>query len=422
MPLAAPPLLALVFALAGSPELPEGAGIITRPLEPEPIRIRLEDLPEPHATESARSAPRVVDPPSDPVLFAPEGFEVSLYAEAPSARWLCRTPDGRVLCVSSRTNTIYLLTEHGPGGAEASVFADARNALDLPFGMAFVEGAFYVGNTGEVRRYPYEEGQTRLEGRGEAIAELPGHGYNQHWTRNVIPDAEGTGLYVSVGSRSNADVEPLPRASVLHMKLDGSERRVVATGLRNPVGLAIDPRTGRLWTTVNERDALGDGLVPDYLAPVEEGGFYGWPYAYLSPENVDPRHADGRGRSVRPELAEKTITPPVLFEAHSAALGLAFADPGAQNLPEKYRRGAFVAMRGSWNRSRGTGYKIVFVPFDEQGHALGHYEDFVTGFLLDPGVPLTWGRPVGVLVLENGDVLFTEEMHGRVYRVRYVGE
>jgi glucose/arabinose dehydrogenase len=202
------------------------------------------------------------------------------------------------------------------------------------------------------------------------------------------------------------------------MNLDGSDRKVFAFGLRNPVGLAFHPKTGALYATVNERDELGDDLVPDYLARLEEGEFYGWPYAYLSPKNLDPRLVEN-GRSLRPDLVARTKTPDVLFRSHSAALGLAFST--GMKFPEKYRQGAFVAFRGSWNRDQGTGYKIVFVPFDADGRPQGWYEDFVTGFLLDPAVPTTWGRPVGVLAMPDGSLLFTEEANGWIYRVSFAG-
>jgi glucose/arabinose dehydrogenase len=288
--------------------------------------------------------------------------------------------------------------------------------------MAFARGWFFLGNTDAVLRYPYreaEDGSKDIQlGKPERITQLPGHGYNQHWTRNVVVAPGGDKLYASVGSASNVEPEELPRASVLQMNLDGSQREVFAFGLRNPVGLDFHPQTGRLYTTVNERDGLGDNLVPDYLARLEKGQFYGWPYAYLTPENLDPRRMDD-GKSERPELVERTETPEVLFESHSAALGLAFYEADA--FPEQYRNGAFVAFRGSWNRHQGTGYKVVFVPFDDQGRAKGYYEDFVRGFLLEPAVPKTWGRPVGVLVIGDGSLLFTEEGNGRIYRVWYSG-
>ncbi len=359
--------------------------------------------------------------PASPTLEAPSGFEVDVFADdVPSARWLALAPDGRVLVAQSRREQIsWLADDDRDGRAERrGIFADATNAVDIPFGMAFVGDRFFLGNQGEVRRYAWEEGQARLRGQGERVAELPGGGYRQHWTRNVVAAADGVHLYVSIGSRTNVSVEEPPRASVQLLDPATGDMRTFASGLRNPVGLAVHPRTGRLFATVNERDELGDDLVPDYFAEIVDGAFYGWPYAYLSPERLDPRRSRD-GVSERPALAARTRSPEVLFQAHSAALGLAFYDGDA--FPERYRGGAFVAFRGSWNRSAGTGYKIVFVPFEE-GAPVGHYEDFVRGFLLDPAGPTTWGRPVGVLVLPDGSLLFTEEANGRVLRVTYEPE
>jgi glucose/arabinose dehydrogenase len=202
------------------------------------------------------------------------------------------------------------------------------------------------------------------------------------------------------------------------MNLDGSNQQTFAYGLRNPVGLAFHPQSGELYTTVNERDGLGDDLVPDYFTRVRSGEFFGWPFAYLSPDKIDPRHARN-GQSTNPALASQTRSPDVLFQAHSAALGVQFYS--GNTFPDRYRNGAFVAFRGSWNRSQGTGYKIVFVPFTADNRPAGYYEDFVTGFLTNPSGPNTWARPVGVLVLPDGSLLFTDEGNGRIYRVQYSG-
>lgn len=390
--------------------------IRTEVLNPQPIRIALEQLPQPNATETASKPPEVVPIPDNPVLKVPAGFTVNVFAEElDRPRWLALTPNGDVLVTETRRNRILLLRDTNKDGvADARrTFATAENGLNLPFGMTFAGDSFFVGNTDAVLKFSVSG--DRVTGRGEKITELPGQGYNQHWTRNVVASPDGQRLFVSVGSRSNADEEPLPRASIQVMNLDGSDRQTFASGLRNPVGLDFNPATGSLFATVNERDQIGDGLVPDYLTEVQEGEFYGWPYAYLSPDRLDPRHLKD-GKSTRPDLAAKTRTPNVLFEAHSAALGLRFYT--GNTFPDRYRNGAFVAFRGSWNRSQGTGYKIVFVPFNE-GQAQGQYEDFVTGFLLDPNVPTTWGRPVALLVLNDGSLIFTDEANNRIYRVQY---
>lgn len=394
--------------------------IRTTPLAPQPIQISIDRLPQPFATNSASKSPNVIGIPANPVLQVPQGFTVNVFADSlDRPRWLALTPSGDVLVTETRQNRIRLLSDRdGNGAADVNqIFATAQNGLNIPFGMAFAGDSFFLGNTAEVRRYPYQLGQAQLQGRGTKIADLPGGGYNQHWTRNVIAAPDGQRLFVSVGSESNVDREPLPRASIQVMNLDGSNQQTFAAGLRNPVGLAVQPQTGELYTTVNERDGLGDDLVPDYFTRVRSGEFFGWPYAYLAPNKLDPRQVQN-GRSTNPNLAAQTRSPDVLFQAHSAALGVQFYT--GQTFPDRYRNGAFVAFRGSWNRSAGTGYKIVFVPFSGD-RPVGNYEDFVTGFLTNPNGPDTWARPVGVLVLPDGSLLFTDEGNGRIYRVQYAG-
>jgi len=225
---------------------------------------------------------------------------------------------------------------------------------------------------------------------------------------------------VTIGSVSNVDIEESPRATVQVMNLDGSDFQTFVSGIRNPNGLDFHPVTGDLYTVVNERDELGDNLVPDYFTRIQQGQFFGWPYAYLSPDNIDPRHVDDAGASVEPELAASTVTPDVLFQAHSAVLDLAFYT--GDTFPECYRTGAFATSHGSWNRDSGTGYKLVYVPFGDDNRPLGSYEDFVTGFLTDPSGPTTWARPVALLVLPDGSLLFTDDAGGRIFRVQYQGE
>jgi len=394
----------------------------TAPLTPAPIRIALADLPKPFATQSASKSPNVVPIPENPTLNVPNGFVVNVFADGlDKPRWLALTPTGDVLVTETPQNRILLLRDtNGNGVANfRQTFASAENGLEQPFGMAFANGSFFLGNTDAVLKFPYSKGQQQITGTGQKIASLPGGGYNQHWTRNVIVSPDALQLYVSVGSKGNEDQEPLPRASVQVMNLDGSNQHTFASGLRNPIGLAFQPQTSQLYTTVNERDGLGDNLVPDYLTGLQQGEFYGWPYAYLTPKNLDPRLSGTNALSNRPDLVARTRTPDVLFQSHSAALGLQFYT--GKTFPEKYRNGAFVAFRGSWNRDRGTGYKIVFVPFDANGRPRGYYEDFLTGFLLNPSVPTTWGRPVGLLVLPDGSLLFTEEANNRIYRIQYRG-
>ena len=421
--------LGLIFLLSGCNSTssvaesvsPAPEKIATQPLTPSPIEITLADLPEPYATESASNSPNVIPVPDNPVLQVPPGFEVNVFADKlPSVRWMTLTPEGDVLAVQSRENKVVLLQDKdGDGVAEVNrTFGDRSNNLDQPLGVTFAGGSFYVANTGEVLKFDYQPGLP-LEGTGTLITQLTPGGYNQHWTRNIVTSPDGNKLYVSVGSKSNVDPEELPRASVQVMDLDGSNRDTYAYGLRNPVGLDFHPVTGQLYTTVNERDLLGDNLVPDYFTQVQQGGFYGWPYAYLAPDLLDPRRMQGN-KSEKPQLAAKTITPDVLFQSHSAALGVQFYDK--QQFPQKYHNGAFVAFRGSWNRDRGTGYKIVFVPFGEDNQPLGYYEDFLTGFLTNPEGPDTFARPVGLLVMPDGSLLLAEDGNNRIYQISYRGK
>ena len=395
-------------------------GIATEPLTPTPIEITLADLPEPYATESASNSPNVIPVPNNPLLQVPSGFEVNVFADnLPSVRWMTLTPEGDVLAVQSRQDKVVLLQDKDEDGvAEVNrTFGDRNNNLDQPLGVTFAGGSFYIANTGEVLKFDYQPGLP-LEGTGTVITQLTPGGYNQHWTRNIVTSPDGNKLYVSVGSKSNVEPEELPRASIQVMDLDGSNRDTYAYGLRNPVGLDFHPATGELYATVNERDLLGDNLVPDYFTQVQQGGFYGWPYAYLAPNLLDPRRMQGN-KSERPELAAKTITPDVLFQSHSAALGVQFYDK--EQFPQKYHNGAFVAFRGSWNRDRGTGYKIVFVPFGEDNQPLGYYEDFLTGFLTNPKGPDTFARPVGLLVMPDGSLLLAEDGNNRIYRISFSG-
>ena len=240
----------------------------TETLTPQPIKITLDSLPEPFASKSASKSPRVIDIPQNPTLKVPAGFQVNVYADDLDApRWLALTPSGDVLVTETRANRIRLLRDtNGDGVADVrKTFATAENGVNIPFGMTFAGDSFFLGNTGAVLRFPYTQGQQQLTGKGQKITDLTPGGYNQHWTRNVVASPDGTKLYVSIGSASNVDEEPLPRASVQVINLDGSNQQTFAYGLRNPVGLDFHPVTSELYTTVNERDGIGDDLVPDYL-------------------------------------------------------------------------------------------------------------------------------------------------------------
>lgn len=391
--------------------------IKTKILTPEKYNITLADLPAPYATESAKQNPKELDMPKEPVLEVPEGFRVNIFAKGlDKARTLAVAPNGDVFVVQSKENKIAILRDTNQDGAADEIFTFAegkKQGLDQPFGIAFHKGYLYIANTDGAVRYPYQPGQTQMKGEYEDfITGISPGGYNQHWTRNILFHEDK--VYFTVGSETNVKPEELPRASIQVFNEDGSNQQTYASGIRNPVGISINPTTQQLWASVNERDKLGDGLVPDYFTHVEEGGFYGWPYAYLSASNVDPRR-----EGEKPELVAKTITPDVLFESHSAALTNVFYE--GEQFPEEYRGDAFVAFHGSWNRSQGTGYKVVRVPFDENGKPEGGYEDFVTGWLAKPKVPAAWGRPVGVAVAQDGSLLIAEDTNGVIYRVSYVG-
>jgi glucose/arabinose dehydrogenase len=419
-------LVLALFAMAPGSLRAQGSsssGLTIQRFEPTPIRVKLSDLPPPFATPSAGQPPRVVSTPGDPALQLPAGFSVSVYAEAMpdgqplhQPRWLALTPDGSVLVTETEKHRIRILRDprHEGHVTESRIFGDRENGLEAPFGMVFVDKYFYVANADGILRFPYTAGQLQLSGKGEKIASLPGYG--GHWTRNLLLAPDGKHLYVAIGSRFNVGVEKLPRASVQIINLDGSDMKTVASGLRNPVGMDLNPHTGELYVVVNERDGMGDNLVPDYFTRIEQDAFYGWPFAYLSPSLIDPRMTKD-GKSLRPDLVAKTTTPDVLFQAHSATLGLAFYR--GKTFPEPYRNGAFVTLHGSWNRSIGTGYKIVFVPFGENNRPLGYYQDFLTGFILDAKEPAVWGRPTGILSMPDGSLLFTDDGNNRIYRVQY---
>ncbi len=397
-----------------SQKSPQTAAPQVSTLSRNPIRIHIKNLPAPFASKSASKRVQILSRPQNATLQVPPGFTVKPFVQGLSRpRWLMTAPNGDVFLSESYDHRIRLLRDANRNGV-AEVNTVFVEGLNQPLGMAISPDQkwFYIANTDAVIRYPYQAGQTRLQGSPTTITRLTGGGYNQHWTRNIIFSPDGTKLYVSVGSASNADPEDPPRATIQVMNPDGSDRRTYASGLRNPVGLAFNPVTQLLYTTVNERDGLGDDLVPDYLTSVQPGGFYGWPYSYLG-SNPDPRVPR------KPELERRAIVPEVLFQAHSAALGLVFYD--RQQFPKAYRNSAFAAFRGSWNRAEATGYKVVRVPFNAKGKAEGSYEDFVTGWLTDAKKPTAWGRPVGLAIAQDGSLLITDEPGGTIWRVTYVG-
>ncbi|MGH9786561.1 MAG: PQQ-dependent sugar dehydrogenase, partial [Terriglobia bacterium] len=276
--------------------------------------------------------------------------------------------------------------------------------------MVLVGNRFYVGNTDGVMMFPYQPGQTKIAGVGEKILELPTGG---HYTRNLAAKPDGSKIYVSVGSRSNVDengedAKDSRRAAILEINPDGSGMRVFAGGLRNPVGLKFQPGTNTLWTVVNERDRLGDDLVPDYLTSVRSDAFYGWPYTYFG-KNEDPRK-----KGERPDLVAKAVAPDYALGPHVAPLGLVFYT--GSSFPQQYRNGAFVGLHGSWNRSRFNGYRVVFVPF-QNNRPNGDPQDFLTGFVANPADSTVYGRPVGVAVMQDGSLLVADDGGNVVWRV-----
>ncbi|WP_439556533.1 PQQ-dependent sugar dehydrogenase [Dyadobacter sp.] len=371
-------------------------------------------LPAPFTTESVENRPEEAGWPEGKMPVAPEGFVVTKYADKlDSPRWTYQAPNGDVFVAESNTkksaDRITLLRDVNKDG-KPEIREIFMEKLNKPLGMLVLNNFFYVANTDGVFRYAYKPGDTKITSKGEKIVELPAGGYNNHWTRNLLANADGSKIYISVGSASNvADHgidEEKRRANILEVNPDGSGERVFASGLRNPVGMDWAPGSKVLWTAVNERDLLGDDLVPDYITSVKEGGFYGWPYAYFG-QNEDPRR-----KGERPDLVKKTIVPDVPVGSHTASLGLAFYDK--TKFPAKYQNGAFVGQHGSWNRSKISGYKVVFIPF-KGGKPAGKPEDFLTGFV--ESEKKVYGRPVGVTVLEDGSMLVNDDSGNTIWRV-----
>jgi len=383
-------------------------------------KIMLEDLPAPLATTSAGNGPQLVARPDNVWPQVPAGFKVELYAAGLDQPRLIRTaPNGDFFVAESNLGEVRVFRGITADGKpkQSATFA---TGLKRPFGIAFYPPGptpqwVYIGNTDSVVRFLYRNGDLRARGMAEHIADLPsGAG---HWTRDIQFAPDGKKMFVSVGSGSNInDPDTTPeeknRADVLEFNPDGSGMRVYAYGIRNCVGLAIQSTTGALWCSVNERDGLGEDLVPDYITHVQDGGFYGWPWWYMG-NHQDPRH-----QGKHPELREKVITPDVILHPHNASLQLTFYD-GTQ-FPADYRGNIFAAEHGSWNRSVRVGYELIRVPFDKSGHATGAYEDFMTGFVVDNRH--VWGRPVGVAVAPDGSLLVTDDGSKSIWRIRYTGK
>ncbi len=394
-------------------------------------------LPEPYATKSTANFSNVKEWPQDKTPVAPAGFTVSRFADTlKNPRWIYIGPNGDIFVAESSTEkggiksavknaisgksksqnseasanriTIFRDTDHNGIPEVRNVFL---TGLNQPLGMLILNNSFYVANTDGLMQFPYKEGQTSITGKGKKILELPAGGYNNHWTRNLLAGKDGKKIYITVGSGSNVAehgiANEVRRANILEINPDGTGEKIYASGIRNPVGLEYAPGTNVLWTSVNERDELGDELVPDYLTGVKEGGFYGWPYAYFG------SHEDPRLKGQAPDLVKKTIVPDVSLGAHTASLGLAFDEK--KNFPGKYAGGAFIGQHGSWNRSQLSGYKVVFVPF-KNGKPTGPMEDFLTGFITGQDKDV-FGRPAGVAFTQDGSLLVADDAGNTIWRV-----
>ena len=366
------------------------------------------DLPKPFASRSVGNAPDEPKRPDGFLPTVPPGFHVNVYAESfKTPRWLIVAPNGDLFVAESGAGNIEILRDpkHTGGAQERETFA---SGLRYPFGIAFHDDYVYVGNTNEIVRYRYDPKTSKRLGEAEHLLNVPAGG---HSTRALAITPDGKHLLISVGSASNIDTgEPPMRAAITTSDLDGKNARLYASGLRNPVGLAVEPTTGKVWTTVNERDELGDDLPPDYFTSVQDGGFYGWPYSYIG-SNVD-----SRVKQEKPDLVARAIIPDVLLGAHVAPLQFAFYT--GKQFPEAYRGGAFVAEHGSWNRSKRSGYQVAFVGFKD-GKAAQDPVPFLTGFVPDPGKGLVYGRPVGVAVLPDGSLVVSDDGPGILYRISY---
>ena len=384
-------------------------------------RVDLTQLPPPYATGSARNGPHEVKRPDGAMPQVPRGFQIEVYATGlRNPRYLQTAPDGDIFVAETGGSRIKVLHDADHSGKpDTTVFADSD--LHGPFGLAFYPAGpdpqyLYVANTDSVVRFPYHNGDLKATAPAEKLpARIIGGG--GHSTRALAFSPDGKRLYVTVGSGSNDDEGNNPqereRALVWEMNPDGTDQKIFGYGIRNPVGLAIRPGTDEVWVSTNERDGLGDDLVPDYVTQVKPGGFYGWPWFYMG------GHEDPRKKGMHPELADQVLSPDVPVQSHSATLNLTFYT-GSQ-FPAAYKGDAFSCFHGSWNRAKRTGYKVVRFPIDKAtGKPRGDYEDFVTGFVNPDGD--VWGRPVGITVARDGSLLFSDDATNNVWRVSYPGK
>jgi glucose/arabinose dehydrogenase len=384
-------------------------------------KITAADLPQPYATKSADNGAEVVARPANAWPIAPAGYKVEMYASGLENPRLMRTaPNGDIFLAESDPGRIRVfrgLTSDGKA-EQMQVFA---SGLNKPYGIAFYPPGpnpqwVYVGNTNEVIRFPYHNGDLKASGASQHIADLPYGG--GHWTRALDFSLDGKRMFVAVGSASNVDdtdthPKEKDRADILTCDPNDCVLKVYAYGIRNAGGgILVSPDTGELWCSVNERDALGDNLVPDYITHVQEGGFYGWPWWYIG-GHQDPRH-EGK----HPELKDKAIVPDVLLQPHNASLEFTFYE--AKQFPAEYKGDIFASEHGSWNKAVRVGYEVIRIPLHQSGHSTGEYEDFLTGFVLPDGN--VWGRPVGMTVASDGSLLVSDDGSGSIWRVSYTGK
>ena len=388
--------------------------------------ITLADLPGPDEAQSVDNGPDVVPRPANAWPVAPKGFKVELYAtDLINPRELRTAPNGDIFLAESEGGEIKVFRGVTPDGKpkEVSVFA---TDLHQPFGIAFYPLGdnpqwVYIGDTDGIVRFPYRNGDLKARGAMEHLADLPGGGRLRgggHWTRDLVFSKDGTKLFASVGSHSNIDnpmthPEEFHRADVLEFTPEGKFVKIWGWGLRNCVGEAINPLTGDLWCSTNERDAIGNNLVPDYITHVPEGSFFGWPWWYMSGDHQDPRLVG----QPRPNPEPKVSTPDVMLQPHFASLEMLFYE-GSQ-FPAEYKGDGFACEHGSWNRKLRTGYECIRVPM-KNGHATGEYEDFLTGFVVsDDGN--VWGRPVGITVAKDGSLFVSDDGSRSIWHVIYTG-
>jgi len=419
----------LISGCGGAAQFPVAAGIGPKPLIPPP---NISPIPTINVVKAKGWAPNQTPIPAS-------GARVNAFARGLNhPRWLYVLPNGDVLVAETNApkrpedgkgikgwffryfqskaggavptpNRIVLLRDaDGDGIAETrTIFLSGLNS---PFGMALVGGTFFVANTDAVVRFPYHSGETHISARPVKVSDLPGGKINHHWTKSLIATPDGGKLYVGVGSNSNAAENGIDaeegRAAIWEIDPATGSHRVFASGTRNPVGLAWEPDTGKLWVSVNERDELGSDLVPDYMTSVREGGFYGWPYSYYG------QHIDSRIKTQRPDLVAKAIVPDYALGPHTASLGLAWG--GQTALPARFEHGMFVGQHGSWNRKPFSGYKVIFVPF-ANGAPAGEPMDVLTGFIKQDGEAM--GRPVGVAIDRHGALLVADDVGNSVWRV-----